>query len=74
MKVDTYVAAKISIRGIDNLMEFPLDEPLSVVGRFLDPPVPASECQLEWLTRTRDKLDNQTVKHQTKILPQNVVN
>jgi len=37
VKLDTYVAAKITIRGIDNLMESPAEEPLSVVGRVLDP-------------------------------------
>jgi len=65
VKVETYVAAKISIRGIDNLNEFPAEEPPSVVGRVLDP-APASECQHEWLTRTRDKLGNQAVKHKPK--------
>jgi len=61
VKVDTYVAANISIRGIDNLMESPAaEEPPSVVGRVLDP-APASECQHEWLTRTRDKMGNETV-------------
>lgn len=57
MKAETYVTAKISNRGIEDLMEFPLDEPLSVVGRVLDP-VPASECQLECLKWTMDKLDD----------------
>lgn len=46
-------------------MEFPAEEPSSVVGRVLDPP-PTSECQHEWLPTTRGKLGNDTVKHQPK--------
>lgn len=42
-------------------MEFPLDDPSSVVGTALDP-VPASEGQLKWLTRTGVKSGNQTEK------------
>lgn len=61
LKVEAYVAAKISNRGIDSLMEFPLDDPSSVVGTALDP-VPASEVQLKWLTRTGVKSGNQTEK------------
>jgi len=37
VKVETYVAAKISIRGIDNFMESPAEKPPPVGGRVLDP-------------------------------------
>lgn len=41
LKAEAHVAAKtMNSRGIDNLMEFPPDEPSSVVGTVLVP-VPA---------------------------------
>lgn len=46
-------------------MEFPLDDPSPVVGVLFDP-VPASECQVEWLTWKRVTLD----KHQLTCLVQ----